>query len=127
MVVSADTEHAETAHEGSHFWSAEAEQLCPVDEQVLGDVAGALAQVVPETVVLRLEPCEGLFVGLLSSGVAASGADVDRHSIASGCSGGLNRSSATEDDEVSHRDATRRRSTAHLRVRRAHGGADRDG
>ena len=71
---------------------------------MLGDVASALAEIVAEAVGLRLEPSEGLDIGLLLCRVAAAGADSDGHVVPARLRCHFDGGRTTHNDEVSHRD-----------------------
>ena len=77
MVVGADTEYTETGDKDGHLWGGQPEQVSLIDEQVLSDVGVALPEVVAEAIPAGLEPGEALFFGLLLTGVATTGGDVD--------------------------------------------------
>ena len=97
-------EDAQAADEDRHLGGAQVEQVRPVDQQVLGGEAVALAEVVAEAVGDRLERGEGLHVRLLLRRVRAARREGDLD-VEAGVLGGLLDARGTgEDDQVGERD-----------------------
>ncbi len=97
-------QHTHAANEHRHFGCGQGQQLCLVNQQLLGRYGIAGLLVVAEAVRLRLEHGKGDHIGLLLRGVHASRREGDRHLVTGVLRSLLDAGAAGQDDQVGQRD-----------------------
>ncbi|PAV92579.1 hypothetical protein WR25_24971 [Diploscapter pachys] len=96
-------EDAEARNQNRHLGRRQAEQLRPIDHQLLGRHIILDLQIVAEGVGLRLQHVEAFRVGLFGAGVGAAGREGHRDRVARGLGRRLDPHRTAEHDQVGDR------------------------
>ncbi len=96
--------HPQTADQDRHLGRRQAQQLRPVDQQLLGRDVETDLQIIAEPVGAGLQHLEAVHVGLLLRGVGAARREGDSHVVTAGPGRLLDADHAAQDNQVGHGD-----------------------